>query len=165
MTRDLSQKLINTWDWLNSYCLSRRDDQTLACGKHAICIVQIDDYNNRRIAWGSDNTKKYLKELSDLMSAYALEDTLIARYNDSTFVVVLHFLESHDEIEEICSEIIDSVNEANIGGELPLRVKIGASECHHDQKLGYECATSCALQALANAGSNPNMISIMNSAS
>ena len=162
MTRDLSQKLINTWDWLNSYCLSKRDDQNLACGDHAVCIVQVDDYNARRVAWGPEKTKAVLKELEDIMSAYALEDTLIARYNDSTFVVVLHYLDSHDEIEEICAEIQATINDANIGGEDPLTVSIGASECHHDPKVGYECAMAYALRALSEAQDNNGGISIAN---
>ena len=153
MTKDFHQKLINTWDWLNSYCLSRRDDPTLACGNHAVCIVQIDDYNNCRKAWGKENTKAYLKEMEDIMSVYAMEDTLIARYNDSTFVVVLHYLESRDEIADLCAEIIDAVNNSGIGGDYPLTVTIGASECHHDHEVGYECAMKYALKALSDAQS------------
>ena len=161
MTRDLSQKLINTWDWLNSYCLSRRDDQTLACGDHAICIVQIDDYPSRRLAWGPEKTKEILKGMEDIMSAYALEDTLIARYNDSTFVVVLHHLSDQSEVMEICSEIKSTVDEACLGGDLPLTISIGASACHHDPKVGYQCAMSSALEALEKA-QNSDGISISN---
>ncbi|MBO4234900.1 MAG: diguanylate cyclase [Firmicutes bacterium] len=158
MTKDLQQKLINTWDWLNSYCLSRRDDPTLACGNHAVCIIQIDDYSDRKRAWGPDNTKAYLKEMENIMSAYALEDTLIARYNDSTFVVVLHYLENYDEIKEICSEIIDTINDAGIGGDNPLTVSIGAAECHHEHEVSYECAMTEALKALAFAQSGSDEI-------
>ena len=151
MTKDLSQKLINTWDWLNSYCLSKCDDQTLACGDHAICIVQIDDYLARRAAWGPEKTKEVLKEFEGIMSAYALEDTLIARYNDYTFVVVLHHLRDKSEVSEICAEIQSSIRDACIGGSVPLTVSIGASECHHDPEVGYECAMSYALKALGLA--------------
>ena len=64
MTKELNQKLINTWDWLNSYCLSKRGDADLACGKHAVCIVQIDDFANKRVAWGTEKTKELLKEVT-----------------------------------------------------------------------------------------------------
>ena len=160
MTKELNQKLINTWDWLNSYCLSRRDDPELACGEHALCIVQIDNYNERRLAWGPEKTKQVIKELEDLMSAYALEDTLIARYNDSTFVVVLHHLDSEDEIEEICTEIKGSIDDACLGDDMPLTVSIGASKCHHDHKEGYKCAMSLALDSLAIAQSSSIGVSI-----
>ena len=151
MTKELNQKLINTWDWLNSYCLSKRDDQDLACGQHAVCIMQIDDYNARRMAWGPEKTKAILKELEDIISAYALADTLIARYNDATYVIILHYLSDYSEIQEICDEILASVNEAGLGGDDPLTVSIGASECHHDPSKGYECAMGYAMKALSAA--------------
>ncbi len=151
MTKELNQKLINTWDWLNSYCLSKRGDADLACGKHAVCIVQIDDFANKRVAWGTEKTKELLKEVESIMSAYALEDTLIARYSDSTFVVVLHYLNNNDEIMDMCTEIKESINEAGLGGDIPLTVSVGASNCHHDPDVGYECAMSSALKALTSA--------------
>ena len=160
MTKELNQKLINTWDWLNSYCLSRRDDKDLACGDHAICIVQIDNFNALRSAWGAEKTKSIMKEVENIMSTFALEDTLIARYNDSTFVVVLHYLEDKNEIQEICSEIKESINEAMLGDDLKLTVSIGASECHHDPQVGYECAMSAALKALMNAQSSDSGIAV-----
>ena len=160
MTKELNQKLINTWDWLNSYCISKRDDPELACGKHAICIAQIDNYNVRRIEWGLEKTKLYLQELESIMTAYALDDTIIARYNDYTYVVVMHHLHEYDEIEEICNEILSSVNEAEIGGDTPLTISIGASHCHHDPNKGYECAVSYALKALSSAQSDNMGLSI-----
>ena len=160
MTKELNQKLINTWDWLNSYCLSKRDDQDLACGRHAICIIQIDNYNARRLVWGQEKTREILKDLEEIMTAYALDDTLVARYNDSTYVVVLHYLDDYSEVQEICDEILASINEAELGDDEPLTVSIGASECHHDPHVGYECAMGYALKALSKAQVENSGVSI-----
>lgn len=163
MTKELNQKLINTWEWLNSYCLSKRDDQHLACGQHAICIVQIDDFSTKRAVWGAEKTKEILKKLEDLMSMYALEDTLIARYNDATFVVVLHYIEDHAEIQDTCDEIKAAITDAHLGDEnAPLTVSIGASECRHDPQVGYECAMSLAMDALSAAQKSGNQVQVSN---
>lgn len=160
MTKELNQKLINTWDWLNSYCLSRRDDPDLSAGDHAICIMQINDYTACRLAWGPEKTRTVLSELESIMSTFALEDTLIARYNDSTYIIVLHYLEDPSEVMNICMEIQESINEACLGGENPLTVSIGASKCCHDSNSGYECAVKHAMGALATAQSDNSGILI-----
>lgn len=160
MTKELNQKLINTWEWLNTYCLSKRGDQDLACGQHAVCIVQIDDFNKKKQLWGSEMTREVLKELEDVISTFALEDTLIARYNESTFVVILHHIVDRKEINDICVEIKEAISEAALGGENPLTVSIGAAECHHDQTSGYQCAMSYALDALMKAQNDDDSISI-----
>ena len=151
MIRDLGRRLINSWDWLNSYCLSVRNDQDLACGKHAISIVQIDDFIRKKFVWGGWKTAEILRELESIIENYAADDNLIARYNDSTFVVVLHYLDEYSEIETICNEIKAAINDAELGGDEPLTVSIGASVCRHDPKVGYECAMGYALKALTEA--------------
>ncbi|MBQ7246143.1 MAG: GGDEF domain-containing protein [Firmicutes bacterium] len=151
MKQDLTKKLINTWDWLNSYCLSKRDDKELACGQHAVCIVQIDNFAKIRASWDNEKLESVLKSMESIMEHYAMDDNLIARYNDSTFVVVLHYLESRSEIIEMCEEIKYAINEAKLGDDTPIKVSIGASVCRHDPTQGYKCAMHHALEALARA--------------
>ena len=160
MTQDFTKKLINTWDWLNSYCLSKRDDQELACGKHAVCIVQIDDFASIRASWGEEKTQSVLKSMEKIMEEFALDDNLIARYNDSTFVVVLHYIADNDEISSMCEEIRYAINDAKLGGDDPITVSIGASVCRHDQKQGYKCAMSYALEALYKAHEGTDSIEV-----
>lgn len=151
MKADLTQKLINTWEWLNCYCLSVRDNQDLKCGNHAVCIVQIDDFDYLRVAWGKEKTEQILNQMESIMSAYAFSDSLIARYNDSTFVVVLHYLDDIEDSVNLCEEIRDVIHEAKLGGDHPLTVSIGASRCRHDPNVGYQCAMVCAMDALQEA--------------
>ncbi len=161
MKQDLTQQLINTWDWLNWYCMSKREDIELACGRHAVCVVQINDYPAKRVAWGSKR-KEYLSQLEDILSAYAMEDTLVAKYDDSTYAVILHWLANDEEIQGMCEEIEADINSAGIGGENPLTVSIGASRCKHDPDSGYQCAMGYALEALLEAQKGMTGIEISN---
>lgn len=151
MKQDFTQQLINTWDWLSLYCQSKRDDKALACGRHALCIVQVDDFSDRRTKWGPKKTEEVLSQLEDIMSEYAMDDTLVAKYDESTYAVILHYLDSDEEAQEICEEIKSAINNAGLGGDVPLTVSIGASRCRHDQEQGYQCAVGYALEALLMA--------------
>lgn len=160
MRIDFTQKLINSWEWLNSYCLSKRDDYGLSCGRHAVCVVQIDDFYKMKIVWGNE-TGAILKNMEEIMSDYAMDDNLIARFSDSTFVVVLHYLDSLEEINEICEEMKAAINDAHLGTEdAPLTVSIGASICRHDPNYGYQCAMSYALEALEEAHKQKDTINV-----
>jgi len=151
VTKQLSQQLINTWEWLDAFCLTQRGDCNLACGQHAIVVVQIDDFISIREKLGEERTAELLSNMENLMKEYALDDTLVARYNDYTFAVVLHYLTGRDEIMEICEEIRESINNAKKKWKDQVTVSVGAAECHHDPKEGYKCATRLALEALAEA--------------
>ena len=151
MTSVLNKSTINTWEWLDAYCLSKREDVHLACGQHGILVVQIDNFDELRKSIGEERTEKLLKNMEEVMAAYALEDTLIARYNPSTFAVILHFLAEREEIEEIAEEIREAINMAKKKWEDKPTVSVGAAECHHDVCEGYKCATLLAMEALKEA--------------
>ena len=151
MTSVLNKSLINSWDWLDAYCLSKRDDVHLACGQHGILVVQIDNYEELKADIGEERMTTLLKQVEDIMTTYALEDTVIARYNQSTFAVILHFLSSREEIQEMAEEIREAINLAKRHWQDKPTVSVGAAECHHDICVGYKCATLLAMEALKDA--------------
>lgn len=151
MAIQLTKELINSWEWLDSFCLTQRGDCDLACGQHAIVVVQIDDFSKLRIKIGKERTDALIANMDNLMQEFALEDTIVAKYDDSTFAVVLHYLTSREEIETMCNEIKETVREAAEGWEDKITVSIGAAECHHDPNQGYKCATLLAMDALKEA--------------
>lgn len=153
MTKQLGKQLINTWEWLDAFCLTQRGECCLACGQHAILVVQIDDFDSITSRIGTERTAGLLKSMDALMSEFAFDDTLVAKYSDSTYAVVLHYLSGREEIEEMCEEIKETVYEASQKWEDPISVSIGAAECHHDPDDGYKCAAKLAMTALKKARS------------
>ena len=154
MTKQLGKQLINSWEWLDAFCLTQRGDCCLACGQHAILVVQIDDFDNITARIGEERTATMLKAMDNLMSEFALEDTLVAKYSDSTYAVILHYLANREEIAEICEEIKEAVRESAKTWTDPISVSIGAAECHHDPDDGYKCAAKLAMTALKQARAN-----------
>ena len=152
--KQISKELINTWEWLDSFCLTQRGDCNLACGQHAILVVRIDDFEKLRGKMSESDFADLGDKLNDLMATYALEDTIIAKYDTATYVVVLHYLENREEISEICKELQDAINMSCKSwgyGKLNLTVSIGAAECHHDPDEGYKCAARLAMEAMEEA--------------
>lgn len=151
MTKQLNKQLINSWEWLDAFCLTQRGNCDLACGQHGIIVVQIDEFDRLRENIGEERTAEVLENLKKQMVDYALEDTLVAQYNDHTYAVILHYLASREEIQEMAEEIRETIKEEAKGWRDPITVSIGASECHHDPKEGYKCATELSMQALKEA--------------
>ena len=155
MTKQLGKELINTWEWLDAYCLTQRGICELACGQHAIIVVQIDRFNELRNSLGEERFKAFQSKFETLMKTYALDDTIVAKYNDSTYVVVLHYINGREEIADISQEIRESVEVARQEWGVDASVSVGAAECHHDPECGYKCAASLAMNALKIAHGTP----------
>ncbi len=148
MTKQLGKELINTWEWLDAYCLTQRGICELACGQHAIVVVQIDQLDKLRQELSPEEFKAFKSKFETLMKAYALEDTIVAKYDEATYVVVLHYINSREEIDDICLEIREAVDDARNEWNLDISVSVGAAECHHDPNCGYKCAAKLAMDAL-----------------
>lgn len=123
----------------------------MACGQHAILVVQIDKFETLRAEIGEERTAVILKNLEKIMKNYSMEDTLVARYNDYTFAVILHYLTSREEISEMANEIQQTILAEQTHWKDKVTVSIGGAECHHDPKEGYKCATRLAMEALGAA--------------
>ena len=158
MPKELAKQLINSWEWLDAFCLTQRGDCGLACGKHAVLVVRIDGFDSLKREIGPERTKELLANIEDVMKSYALEDTLVARYNESTFAVILHYIADRDEIFEMGEEIRENIHVAANGWRDKVTVSVGAAECHHDPQQGYKCATALAMEALAKAMEEGNRV-------
>ena len=158
MKKQMAKESINSWEWLDSFCLTQRGDCELACGQHAILVAQIDNYDSLKKSLGKDSLQDFKTRFEALLKTFALDDTIIAKYNDSTYVIVLHFLNARDEIEEMCQEIRESVSESSEDWGLDITVSVGAAECHHDPEKGYKCAAELAMEALRIAQTDPEGI-------
>ena len=151
MTKQVSKQLINSWEWLDSFCLTQRGDCGLACGQHGIVVVQVNEIDKIRKQLSKEEYDKLMSNLESVMQTYALEDTIVARYDEATFVVVLHYLTDREELTDICQEIEDTVRDAKDNWTYEVKVTIGAAECHHDPDNGYKCAARLAMDALKEA--------------
>lgn len=151
MTKQVSKELINSWEWLDAFCLTQRGICELACGQHAIVVVQINQFEEIKEKLTRSQLNELLQKIEKQMETYALEDTIVAKYNEYTYVVVLHYLNSRDEIEEICNEIEASFSEDKEISKYNVSVTLGAAECHHDPDSGYKCAARLAMEALQEA--------------
>lgn len=160
MTKQLGKELINSWEWLDAYCLTQRGICELACGQHAIVVIQIDKYDELKERLGREGTRLFQSKFETLMKTYALDDTIVAKYNDATYVVVLHYLSSREEISEICHEIVEAVNDAKVDWGIDVSVNVGAAECHHDPNQGYKCAAALAMDALREAKAKNGGVSV-----
>ena len=151
MTKQLGKELINSWEWLDAYCLTQRGICELACGQHAIVVIQIDKIDELKGRLGKEGFKAFQSKFETLMKAYALDDTIVAKYNDATYAVVLHYLSCREEISDICSELKESVDVAKLEWGVDIDVSVGAAECHHDPNEGYKCAAALAMEAMKEA--------------
>ena len=151
MEKQMSKEAINSWEWLDSFCLTQRGDCNLACGQHAILVVTIDSYDSLKSSLSRDRMLDFRTQFEALLKTFALDDTIIAKYNDSTYVIVLHYLTDRDEIEEICQEIREAIADSSDDWGLDITASVGAAECHHDPNQGYKCAAALAMEAVRKA--------------
>ena len=151
MKKQVRKELINSWEWLDSFCLTQRGDCKLACGQHGIVIVEVKQFEDMKKRLPKKELDDLIDKIDKYMETYALEDTIVAKYNEYTYAVVLHFLEDRNELKDMCKEIEASLLEAKKDWDCDINITIGAAECHHDPEEGYKCAARLAMEALQEA--------------
>ncbi len=131
-------------------CKEQKADPSYETGIHAIALIEIDHYQKVQIQQGIDGMELLMKQILRSLASFADRDTMIVRYNDLIIAVVMHHLDTLEQLRLRCTKMHEAIRLSSFVG-VKYTTSIGVALCHHDQQRGYRCAFDQALHALGQA--------------
>ena len=131
-------------------CRKRKDQPSFETGIHAIALIEIDQYQKVQIQQGIDGMEHLMKQMMSVLASLSDRDTMIVRYNDLIVAVVMHHLETVEQLRLRCTKMHETLRLSSFFG-VKYTTSMGVALCHHDRQRGYRCAFDNALHALGQA--------------
>ncbi|MBQ7063869.1 MAG: response regulator [Firmicutes bacterium] len=137
--------VIRDRDYLKEFFSDPQND----AGCRAIALLEMDHFQKAHVELGMAGIQRMMTRMGEELLEVADDGTEIIRYDDMTYVVILHHLSGQDEIWDRCVTLHQAVKLTNIRG-ITFTVSLGAAECLSGDK-GCQIALDQALKALGEA--------------